>query len=146
MKKQKEKQVIGRREFVDFPDLGILNIEAKVDTGAYTSVLHCRDIRLKDSGGKTVLSFKPLDPAHPSFQTSEKEITDYYEKNIKNSFGESEKRFIIKTRIRIAGRLIRSVISLTDRGSMRYPVLIGRKMLKNKFIVDVGRGYLHEKK
>ena len=62
---------------------------------------------------------------------------EYSQKEIKNSFGESEKRYIIKTTIRIGKKRIKSVISLTDRGTMRYPVLIGRKLIKNKFAVDV---------
>lgn len=129
----KEKLTIGRREVVDFPELDLFGITAKIDTGAYTTALHCHDIREE----KGVLYFKLLDPSHPDYTSKELSYKDYFQKEIKNSFGESEKRYIIKTIVRIGKKRIKSVISLTDRGTMRYPVLIGRKLLKNKFIVDV---------
>ena len=131
MKKSKPKQIIGRKEVVDFPELGLSGISAKIDTGAYSSTLHCRDIKVSE-GEQKKLSFKVLG-------SPEKEIhfEEFSQKKIKNSFGEAEKRYVIKTQIKIAGRLIKSIISLTDRGNMRYPVLIGRKLLKNKFVVDV---------
>jgi hypothetical protein len=129
----KEKLRIGRRETIDFPELGLYGIIAKVDTGAYTTALHCHDIREE----KGVLYFKLLDPTHPDYNQQEQKFSDYFQKEIKNSFGEVEKRFMIKTTVKIGSKRIKSVISLTDRGTMRYPVLIGRKLLKNRFIVDV---------
>lgn len=133
MKNEKIKFIIGRREVIDFPELGVYGITAKVDTGAYTSALHCHDIR-EENG---VLYFKLLDPSHPEYNEQEQKFTAYSQKEIKNSFGEVENRYIIKTVVRIGRKRIKAVISLSDRGTMRYPVLIGRKLLKNRFIVDV---------
>ncbi len=130
---QKEKLIIGRREQIDIPELGLFDITAKVDTGAYTTALHCHDIR-EENG---ILYFKLLDPNHAEYNKQEQKFTEYSQKEIKNSFGEIEKRYIIKTIIKIGSRRIKSLISLTDRGNMRYSVLIGRKLLKNRFIVDV---------
>lgn len=132
MKKIEDKLVIGRSEAVDFPELGLYGINAKIDTGAYTSSLHCYDIR-EENG---VLYFKLLD-AQIEFKVPDQKFTEYSQKNIKNSFGEIEKRYVIKTLVNIGGRKIKTLISLTDRGTMRFPVLIGRKLLKNRFIVDV---------
>ena len=122
----KPKQIIGRKELVDFPELGIAGINAKIDTGAYSNTLHCHDIHLKEKK----LYFKVLNEKEHCFDI-------FSQKKIKNSFGEAEKRYLIRTKIKIAGRVIKSIISLTDRGNMRYPVLIGRRLLKNKFVVDV---------
>lgn len=130
---QKEKLIIGRREEIDFPDLGLFGVVAKVDTGAYTTALHCHDIKEKNG----VLHFKLLDPSHPEYNEQDQKFTEYSQKEIKNSFGEIEKRYIIKTIIQMGEKRIKAVISLSDRGSMRYPVLIGRKLLKNRFVVDV---------
>jgi hypothetical protein len=130
---QREKQLIGRRELIAFPELGLYDITAKVDTGAYTTALHCHDIKEKNG----VLYFKLLDPTHPDYNEQEQKFSIYTQKEIKNSFGEVEKRYIIKTIIKIGTKRIKSVISLTDRGNMRYPVLIGRKLLKNRYVVDV---------
>ena len=125
--------MIGKSEVIDFPDLGLYGIQAKIDTGAYTTALHCHDIHVKDN----VLYFKFLDPTHPTYSERQQQFREFGQKDIKNSFGEVEKRYIIKTRVRIGRRVIKSVISLTNRGTMRYPVLIGRKLLKRRFIVDV---------
>jgi len=133
MNKNKPKQIIGRREIVDFPELGLTGISAKIDTGAYSNTLHCRDIRIVEKE----LCFKLLDPSHPIYYEKEHCFENFSQKRIKNSSGETEKRYAIKTKIRIAGRTIKSIISLTNRGNMRYPVLIGRRLLKNKFVVDV---------
>jgi hypothetical protein len=130
---QKEKLTIGRREQIDFPELGLYGVIAKVDTGAYTSALHCHDIYEE----KGVLHFKLLDPSHPEYNEQDQKFTEYSQKEIKNSFGEIENRFIIKTIIRMGHKQIKALISLSDREKMRYPVLIGRKLLKNRFVVDV---------
>jgi hypothetical protein len=135
IKKKRSKNLIGRREIVDFPDLGLFGITAKIDTGAYTAVLHCHDIREE----KGILHFKLLDPTHPEYSETDHSSKVFSQKDIKNSFGENERRYIIKTRVRMGGRNINSVISLTNRGAMRYPVLIGRKFLKNRFVVDVAQ-------
>ncbi|MGZ3863143.1 MAG: ATP-dependent zinc protease family protein [Bacteroidia bacterium] len=132
-------KLIGRREYVDFPELKILKIEAKIDTGAYTSALHCHDIEVREIKGKKVLCFKLLDPEHPEYNEQEHYFEEFTKKTIKSSLGDVEERYIIKTLIRIGGKRVRTSISLTDRGSMRYPVLIGRKMIKNKFIIDVNQ-------
>ena len=129
----KEKLIVGRREKIDFPELGLVGIIAKIDTGAYTTALHCCDIR-EENG---VLHFKPLYPAHEAYSSTDQKFTNYTQKEIKNSFGEIEKRYIIKTIVKMGRKRIKAVISLSDRGKMRYPVLIGRKLLKNRFIVDV---------
>ena len=134
----KPKITIGRREKVSFPDLCIIDIEAKVDTGAYTSALHCHDIKVEND----ILHFKLLDPSHPDYSKKTQVFAIFFEKEIKNSFGGSEKRFIIKTRMKIGTKIIKTSISLTDRANMRYPVLIGRKLLKKRFVVDVAETYL----
>jgi hypothetical protein len=130
----KIKTVIGRTEKVDFPELGLFNIPAKIDTGAYTSSLHCHDIYEKNK----ILHFKLVDPSHKEYFLKDHQFTDFSQKKIKNSFGEKEVRYTIKTLIRIGKKRIRAKITLSDRGSMKYPVLIGRTLLKNNFIVDVG--------
>lgn len=131
----KKKKIIGRLDKVDLPDLAIAGIRAKVDTGAYTSAIHCQDIRLKD----TVLSFYiPIEVAGEEvmkkFQTK-----NYYQKSIKSSNGAVSLRYVIKTRIILFGKAYTTEFSLSDRSKMKNPVLIGRKLLKGKFIVDVSK-------
>ncbi len=132
-KRIRPKQVIGRREVVAFPDLNLFGLTAKIDTGAYTTALHCSHVR-EEHG---VLFFRLLDETHPEYQGRDHTFTQFDRKEIRNSFGESELRYIVRTRIRMGTRTIRCIISLSDRGNMRYPVLIGRRLLANRFIVDV---------
>ncbi len=127
-------KIIGRREFVSFPLLNLQHIEAKIDTGAYTSSLHCQQIKLTVVNNKKNLQVQLLDN---SIHT----ITNFTKKKIKNSFGEMEERFIIKTIIQIGRKKINTTVSLSDRENMRYPVLIGRRLLKGKFMVDVNLIY-----
>ncbi|MBP7809320.1 MAG: ATP-dependent zinc protease [Bacteroidia bacterium] len=132
-------RLIGRREFVDFPALNLFSIEAKIDTGAYTSSIHCTDIEIRTRNNEPVLCFKVFDSSHPEFSKYIHEFTEFDKKKIKNSFGEIEERYIIKTSIKLGKKTIHTTLSLSDRESMRYPVLIGRRLLKGKFIVDVNK-------
>lgn len=134
-KKNKNKPIltIGRRENVDFPDLGLFGLAAKVDTGANTTALHCHQVRVENG----VLFFRLLDENHPEYQDREHRFEKFEHKIVKSSFGEQEMRYIIRTRITIGKRTIRGIVSLTDRATMKYPVLIGRRLLKNRFLVDV---------
>ena len=128
------KTLIGKCEFISFPSLKIKNLEAKIDTGAFTTALHCHDISEKIINGNKVLSFKLLDPYHPEYNNKEILFNDYELKTIKNSFGESEDRFVIKTKVKIGRKNILAKVSLTNRGSMRFPVLLGRRILKKKAV------------
>lgn len=125
-------RIIGRREFVDFPLLGLNGMEAKIDTGAYTSSLHCESISVATENSKSVLYF-----TLEQDQKIPHRFENFATKKIKNSFGEMEERFVIKTVIGIGKKRIVSTISLSNRDTMRYPVLIGRRILKGKFLIDV---------
>lgn len=140
MSKAKNKiRLIGRREYVDFPELKLFSVEAKIDTGAYTSSIHCTDISIKKINNQDILCFKLLDVTHPELAKQEHQFAEFYKKKIKNSFGKMEERYVIKTLIKVGKKTIRTTLSLSDRENMRYPVLIGRRLLKGKFIIDVNR-------
>ncbi len=131
-----DKIVIGRKDVVDFPDLELKDINIKIDTGAYTSAIHCNHIKVKEIDGKKVLSFRLLDPSHKQYADREFTTDVFREKRVKSSFGTSEKRFVIKTNIRLFKKRYKIELSLSERGEMRFPVLIGRKFLMGKFIVN----------
>jgi hypothetical protein len=119
-----------------------LDVEAKIDTGAYTSALHCKDVRLIESAEGTLLSFCVI--GHNG-HLSERYYSDTFtQRTIRNSFGVAERRYVIKTRIVLFGRRIRAEFTLADRERMRYPVLLGRKLLRNRFVVDVSQKNLSQ--
>lgn len=134
MSKKVRIRLIGRREFVFFPELGLGPVEAKIDTGAYTSSLHCENISINYENSKPILYFTLEQGTTTNYR-----FETYTKKKIKNSFGEMEERFVIKTLIKIGKKKIRTTISLSNRDNMRYPVLIGRRLLKGKFLIDVSR-------
>lgn len=122
---------------VDFPELGVYDIDAKIDTGAYTSSIHCRDVKHFKMNEQDYVSFILLDTKHPQFDSDIITLPLYKVKQVKNSFGQSEERFIVKTKISFYEEYYDVELSLADRSLMDYPVLLGRKALKRRFLVDV---------
>ena len=126
-------QTLGRSDRVDLPGLGLENIHAKIDTGAYTCSLHCSSNEVVDG----ILEFVLLDDEHPEFTGRKYFFKKFDQREVKNSFGEAELRYVIKTKIKIFDRLIRAEFSLSNRGNLKFPVLLGRKILRNRFLIDV---------
>jgi hypothetical protein len=142
LKKQRiPKRTVGRRELVDFPQFELWGVEAKVDTGAFTGALHCSDIHVDAlADGRPVLRVLLLDDEHPQFNGRPLEFTDFSLRDIKSSNGEVQERYVIRTVIRLFGEDFDTEFSLSDRSDMRYPVLIGRLLLRRgRFVVDVAR-------
>ena len=132
----KNKLVIGKKDKADFPELNLYDIDVKVDTGAYTSSIHCHKIKELEIDGIKYIEFQLLDPSHKDYNHKKFRVANYREKKIKSSIGKSEKRFLIKTQIFIFDKTFTLELSLSERSEMRFPVLIGRKLLNKKFIVD----------
>jgi hypothetical protein len=126
-------KIIGRYDRVDLPQLGLNNIHAKIDTGAFTSSLHCHKAEIVDGN----LEFILLDEEHPEFTGMRFIFREFEERDIKNSFGEVERRFIIVTSIRVFEEEIITEFSLSNRGSLKFPILLGRKILRDRFLIDV---------
>ena len=140
---RKKPKIIGRVEHVSFPEWNLYDLDAKIDTGAYTSSLHCHHI---EKTGDTTIRFNLLDPTHEIYNEKLFELPIYKEKTVKSSNGITEQRFIVKTRMQLMKQLYDVELSLTDRSEMTYPVLLGRKLLRGRFLVDVSSKYLSEKK
>ncbi|HUD05771.1 MAG TPA: RimK/LysX family protein [Candidatus Saccharimonadales bacterium] len=126
---------IGPRTFVDFPDLGLKNIPAKVDTGADFSSIWASDI--KDEEG--MLKFKLFDNNSRFYNGATITTKDYSVTSIKNSFGDSEFRYKVRLQSSFGGRTIKATFTLANRSNTKYPVLIGARTLRGKFVVDVAK-------
>jgi hypothetical protein len=137
---------IGRRDYVQLPQLGLFNVQAKIDTGAYGCSLHCHDIGIVNVSGDNVLRFRLLDPKHPEYQDDFNYVKEYNDKIVKNSGGSVEHRYTITSALLIFGQTFPVEFSLTDRANMRYPILLGRKFLRKRFVVDVSLKNLSKKK
>ncbi len=134
----KHKIIIGRTEPLDFVELSLNKVPAKIDTGAYRSAIHAENIKLSEDG-KT-LSCEIL-ANHPFANgLSEKVTTDEFRTvNIANSFGDEETRYEIKLKIKLGPKIFRTPFSLADRSKKTYPILVGRKALNERFIIDTAR-------
>jgi hypothetical protein len=135
-----QKKVIGRREIVDILDLELFDLDAKIDTGADSNSLHCDDIFI-DNDNKFVY-FTLLDKVHPAYHRKKIKMPLYKIKKVKSSNGIIQLRATIQVSVSFFGKKYKTDISLTDRSDMKYPMLIGRKFLANRFLVDVSKEYL----
>ncbi len=137
--------IIGRAELVDFPDWDLFGIKAKIDTGAYTSSLHCHRIERYKEEGREMVRFNLLDPSHDTYNDKLFQLPIHKVKSVKSSNGVSEDRIIVETKIVIMGKELEIQLSLTDRSEMKYPVLIGRRLIRGNFLVDVSKKFLSKK-
>ena len=128
--------VIGWREIVALPELGLPRLAAKIDTGARTSALHASHIQPFERDGAPWVRFSLRHGgAH--------ELPVHDEREIKNTGGIPERRIIIRTPFVIAGRRWKIDVSLADRGNMQFPLIVGRSALSgHRIAVDTGRSYL----
>lgn len=138
MTAKKELTVIGRAEKIDLLDFGIAGVPAKVDTGADTSAIWVSSIEEKDDG----LYFVLFSPESPSYTGVVQRFTkpDYSITRVANSFGQRELRYKVKLSIRVKDRSVRATFTLSDRSQKTYPILLGRRLLHGKFLVDVTGG------
>jgi hypothetical protein len=133
------RDICGWREIVSLPELGVLHIRAKVDTGARTSSLHATDIELFERGGEEWARFK-IDAVEDHHQIVEAPRVAH--RMITSSNGESQERLIIKTELAMGTQIFRAEFSLADRSDMLFPMLIGRTALRRRFLVDSAKSFL----
>ncbi|WP_055444320.1 ATP-dependent zinc protease [Lacinutrix himadriensis] len=127
------KKTIGRVDKVDFPKLDLYNIDVKIDTGAYTSAIHCSQIVVDGENLKCTFYSK----GHPNFSGKEVIFENFTKTDVKSSNGFRENRFKVKSEVIFFGKTYKINLTLSTREEMKFPVLIGRQFLKNKFLVDV---------
>jgi hypothetical protein len=125
--------VIGWKEHVRLPKLGLGPIVAKIDTGARSAALHADEIELRDERVRFVI----LDEGrkHTYFAPL------IGKKRIKSSNGHSETRAVIETTVEIGAQQFVAEITLTDRTDMDVPMLLGRAAIKGRFMVDAGKTF-----
>ena len=129
---------IGWRELVSLPKLGLSGIPAKIDTGARTSSLHAHVLEEIEREGKKLVRFAvDWDGGRHECEAIHVDI-----RGITSSNGETQRRYVIKTPMRIGDVEFRAEISLADRSEMRFPMLIGRSSLRRRFVVDSGYSWL----
>jgi hypothetical protein len=130
------KMTIGRIDKADFPEFVLSGIDVKIDSGAYTSTIHCSNIQEMSAKGESVLQFTLLDPEHPFYNNKQFTSKNYTSKKVKSSNGIAEVRFMIQTEIFIFNKNFPIYLTLSERKEMKFPILLGRKFINKKFVID----------
>ncbi len=139
---RQELPVIGWRERVSLPDLGLAGLKAKIDTGARSSVLHAIAIETCEQGSLTLVRFQVQPQQHhpaPVVATSAP-LLDWRE--VRSSNGLSQQRPTIRTIVKLGDWQWPIELTLTNRDSMSFRLLLGREAIRQRFCVDAGRSYL----
>ncbi|AFY85104.1 ATP-dependent zinc protease family protein [Oscillatoria acuminata] len=142
MKQKPQLPVIGWREWVSLPELGIEKIKAKIDTGARSSAIHAFDIETFHQDGKHLVCFKVHPYQRDSIQTVATTSPLFDERQVRNSGGHAELRLVILTPIEILGYQWPIELTLTNRDVMGFRMLLGRQALRHRFLVDPGKSFL----
>lgn len=134
----KKKKRVGRSELIDFPELGFKSIPAKIDTGAFTSSVAFKSAKERKIKGEHILEIEFDEVFYSRRRTQRKfHFLEFEKKVVKNSFGNSEERYLVETNVRIFGEAYNTEFTLGKRTNMKFPVLLGRKFLESRFFVDV---------
>lgn len=128
------KVIIGRSEVLTFVGTDANNVPAKTDTGAYRSAVHATNISVDEND---ILSFDLLG-GHPVCGAMTHRITaeEYKKVWVANSFGEREERYEVKLKVKLGPKVFHARFTLADRSKKIYPILLGRKLLNHRFLVD----------
>jgi len=133
--------IIGWREWVALPQLGIAFIKPKIDTGARSSSLHASEVEEFQRGDRTFVRFKvhPIQRNKDFGVKAEAEVLEY--RSVKSSSGQKSRRPVILTEIEILGVRWPIELTLADRDAMGFRMLLGREAVRGRFLVDAGKSY-----
>ncbi len=133
--------IIGWREWVGLPDLGITKIKAKVDSGARSSSLHAFNIEPFVKHGKDWVRFDihPRQRKNKPVVQAESEIHEF--RFVRSSSGESSERPVILTQIKMMGQIWAIELTLADRHEMGFRMLLGREAFRSRFLLDAGNSF-----
>ena len=139
---ENERMIIGWREWVTLPGLNVPAIKAKIDTGALTSALHAFDMKVFEVEGIQKIRFRiyPLQRKRKVVLECVGDIKG--KKMITDSGGHQELRYVIHNPIKLGHIQWPIEITLTDRDTMRFRMLLGRSALCGRFLVDPERSYV----
>lgn len=135
---------VGWCELVDLPELGVTRLPAKIDTGARTSALHLHGFRMIGrERGRSIWEIEvPAGDGGRTNRTVKARVEVVEQATVRDSGGHSERRAVIETTLCLGDRVRRVRVSLTDRGDMRFPMLVGRTALDGAVRIDPSRRFL----
>lgn len=130
--------LIGATAEVDLPELGIFGLSCRVDTGAATCALHAHRVdHGEDAQGQEYIEVVLFDPDNDNYTGETLRFTDFLSRNVRNSFGTRQKRYMIKTRLDVHHHTFEVLVGFSNRTKLTYDMLLGRNLLSKGFLVDV---------
>ena len=133
--------VIGWREMIGLPDIGVAEMKAKIDTGARTSALHAREFVDFTEDGEAWVEFTPVIAELGAAPRIRAPLID--QRAIKNTSGVPDDRHVILTRLSLGGRIWPIEVSLADREQMEFDLILGRTAIRKRgIVVDPGKSFL----
>jgi hypothetical protein len=138
--------IIGWREYLSLPKLGISNIKAKIDTGARSSALHAFEIEHFEEGETSKVRFKVHPQQRNSHLTVVAEAELLEQREVRNSGGQAQLRPVIRTIVELGGQQWPIELTLTNRDVMGFRMLLGREAVRRRFLVDAGHSYVQSPK
>ncbi len=132
-----EKKIIGSKELIYLPEIRKSPLLARVDTGAQTSALHCYSVNVEKNKGVEVLCVRFM-------QNSRKVVRfqKFTRRKVKSSNGQVQQRYAVRLPMIFGDKTYMTTFTLTNRADMKHAALLGRKFLRNRFIVDVSENHL----
>lgn len=136
--------MLGWREWVALPEFGITQMKAKVDTGARSSALHTVALEPYSINGQNWLMFT-IETKPQNGQLIECHAPVKDRRWVSDSGGHKQRRYLIETQLVFGQHIIPAELTLTNRDSMRFPMLLGRTAMNLRFIIDPHASYLQGK-
>lgn len=140
-KRKQQLPVIGWREWIKLPELGIKSIKAKVDTGARSSSLHAFDLQRFEKGGEQWVRFQVHPKQRDTRKTVKTEAKILELRSVRSSSGKASMRPVVLTSIELLGETWAVELTLANRDEMGFRMLLGREAFRRKFLVDAGNSY-----
>jgi hypothetical protein len=134
--------IIGWREWVSLPDLGIGAIKVKIDTGALSSALHASDLEFLGTGIRKRVRFKVHPYQRDRRRTVVAEALFRGERRVRSSSGDVDRRPVIRTTLEIGGQRWSIELTLAQRDNMGFRMLLGRSAIQGRYLLDPGRSFL----
>lgn len=128
--------IIGRKDKADLPLLGVSNVPVKIDSGAYSCSIHCEYVKEEWLNNQLFLTVVFFDKKSIKYSGEKHYFQNFKKKKVKSSTGDEQERYFVELSVVLFGKEFLTDFSLTKRNGLKNPILLGRKLINNNFLID----------